>query len=234
MSHLLKSSGSSNDRGIEEYKDEEPSNDDATKQQQLQQPVSALERIRILSYRLTLAISALLLTTMAIFGSNFLSGTGIDGAPIVHWAEGILPLAAGSSLLLAPMPIDDGEAGLGGVARVVTTSLGIASIVSAAISHVGSIDTAAVDIARILSITSLMSISLREIWYFGLAYKWEAAIALLTLPLLLVDSEAYYSDAYPIAVPLCALAVDVLAVGKVFEPCREDYVQSNSEFLADE
>ena len=194
--------------------------------------VSTLGRIRILSYRTTLLASGLLLTTTAIFGSSFLSGTGVDGTSVTSWADGLLPFAAGLAALLAPMPED----GLGKAARLATAAIGAAAIGAALISSVGGFDGGANtddigDVQRILSIVSLMAICLREIYYFGLAYKVEAVVALLTLPLLLVDADDY--NLYPLlAVSLCAMAVDVLAVGKVFEPCGEDYVRSNSEFLA--
>mmetsp|Transcript_354 Transcript_354/g.472 ORF Transcript_354/g.472 Transcript_354/m.472 type:complete len:315 (-) Transcript_354:324-1268(-) len=193
--------------------------------------ISPFQRVRILTYRTFLITSALLLTVMAVFGSNFLSGTGIDEAAIANWADGLLPFAAGLSLLLAPMPSE----GLGRAARVVTTSLGAAAVFSTASASTGvgiaqSADSFG-DLQHILFVASLMAISMREIYYFGIAYKVEAVVAMLTLPLLLVDVGAYAGNIYPVAVPLCALAVDVLAVGKVFEPCREDYVKSNSEFF---
>ena len=84
--------------------------------------------------------------------------------------------------------------------------------------------------SNVLGIVSLCGISLREIYYFGLEYKWEAAVALVSLPLLLIGDNENLSL---VAVPLSALAVSVLAFSKVFEPCREDYVKSNSEFFVD-
>ena len=73
--------------------------------------------------------------------------------------------------------------------------------------------------------------------YFGVAYKWEAAVALICLPLLLLNSNDY-ETLHSLAAPLSALSVSVLsvsvlAVGKVFEPCKEEFVKTNSEFLAE-
>ena len=64
--------------------------------------VSVVERTRVLSYRAALISTSVLLSTVAIFDSNFLVGTGLDGTSDVDMAEIYLPFAAGTSLLLAP------------------------------------------------------------------------------------------------------------------------------------
>lgn len=196
--------------------------------EQQQKQVTMTERIRVLTYRAALSTSALLLMMISIFGSSFLSGTGIDGASVAAEAEALLPLAAGVTLLLAPVPNDR--------IRVATASLGLGAAVSAGVATIlssGGGDETFLGVPRVLGVVSLFSVCIREIYYFGLAYKWEAAISLLSLtPLILYNDE--YGTVYPIASSLSALAVGVLAVGKVFEPCREDFVKSNSEFLADD
>lgn len=167
--------------------------------------VTIFKRIRAISYRSALFISSVLLITSAIFDSSFLDGTGIDSSTFVSIVDSYLPLASGLSLLLAPVS--------NRYTQVAIISLGLATCITG---------------TKILSIISLMSICIREILYFGLAFKWEAFISLISLPLLLI------SDDYDmIAAPLSALAISVLAVGKVFEPIQEDYVKTNSEFLAD-
>ena len=132
-------------------------------------------------------------------------GTGIDSSTFLSIVDSYLPLASGLSLLLAPVS--------NRYIQVAMISLGLATCITG---------------TKVLSIISLMCICIREIVYFGLAFKWEAFISLIALPLLLI------SDDYDmIAAPLSALAISVLAVGKVFEPIQEDYVKTNSEFLAD-
>ena len=191
--------------------------------------VTTGERIQVISYRLVLTSSALLLTSCAIFGSSFLSGTGIDGSSVVESAEILLPLAAGLSVLLAPMPE--------GLLKVAATSLGLAAIATSGAAGAFATEDASVmvlDLSRIFGISSLFAVCVREIYYFGLAFKVEAAVVMAVLPLLLREHDAANDSVYPIAAAISALAVGVLAVGKIFEPCREDFVKSNSEFLAGE
>ena len=187
--------------------------------------ISLIQRVRILFYRTVLSVISLLITALAIFDSDILSGTGMDGASIIDWTESVLPLTAGMTLLLAPVP---------NVGRATLNFVGIISIVSAlpvASSILETTGTGAVeDIQRVLVALSLMSICAREIFYFGWAYKVEAIVALVTLPLSLVVAS---DQAVGFSLPMCALAMDVLATGKVFEPCTEDFERSNSEFLAD-
>jgi len=167
--------------------------------------VNILKRIRVISYRSTLFISAVLLITSALFDSNFLTGTGIDSSTFLSIVDTYLPFISGLSLLLAPIS--------NRFSQVAIISLGLATCITG---------------STVLSILSLMSICIREILYFGLAYKWEAFISLISLPLLLL------SDDYDmIAAPMSALSISVLAVGKIFEPIQEDYIKTNSEFLAD-
>ena len=129
-------------------------------------------------------------------------GTGIDSSTFISIVDTYLPFISGLSLLLAPVS--------NRYTQVAVISLGLATCITG---------------MTVLGIISLMCICIREIIYFGLAYKWEAFISLISLPLLLI------SDDYDmIAAPMSALAVSVLAVGKVFEPIQ---YETNSEFLAD-
>lgn len=189
--------------------------------------VSVAELTRVLSYRAALISTSALLSTVAIFDSNFLVGTGLDGGTsIVNIAEMYLPFAAGMSLLLAPVS-DDNNAIQGAVILLGLTTF--ASAIAAVTSDIGGIVLSS---SSFLGILSLIAVSIREIIYFGIAYKWEAAIALISLPLLLLNSNDY-ETLHSFAAPLSALTVSVLAVGKVFEPCKEEFVKTNSEFLAE-
>ena len=188
--------------------------------------VSVVERIRVLSYRAALISTSVLLSTVAIFDSNFLVGTGLDGTSIVNLAEMYLPFAAGMSLLLAPVS-DDNNA-IQGAAIL----LGLTTCASAIAAVTSDIDGIVLSSSSVLGILSLIAVSIREIIYFGTAYKWEAAISLVSLPVLLLNSNDY-ETLHSFAAPLSALAVSVLAVGKVFEPCKEEFVKTNSEFLAE-
>ena len=129
-----------------------------------------------------------------------------------------MPFVTGSAVLLGPLP--KGLIQLGGLALgTVTLGSGMASWIAPDVAS---------EISWLLSILSLMAVSLREIWYFGFAYKQECGITLIALPLML-DADTNF---IPFATPLCALGMGVLAAGKVFEPCTEDMTRSNSEFLA--
>ena len=187
--------------------------------------VSAVERTRVLSYRAALIPTSVLLSTVAIFDSSFLVGTGLDGTSVVDMAEIYLPFAAGTSLLLAP--VSDNDKYIQGAVIL----LGLITCVSAVAAGATDIEMVS-NAASVLGILSLMAVSIREIIYFGVAYKWEAAIALICLPLLLLNSYDY-ETLHSFAAPLSALAISVLAVGKVFEPCKEEFVKTNSEFLAE-
>lgn len=83
------------------------------------------------------------------------------------------------------------------------------------------------DVSWSLSIIALLAISIREIWYFGVEYKQECVISISMLALMFDNNNHV-----PFTIPLCALGISVLAAGKLFEPCQEDLVPSNSEFLA--
>lgn len=185
--------------------------------------ISLIERIRILSYRTALSVSSLLITALAICSGDVLSGTGVDGSSVVGWVESVMPLTAGMTILLAPVSNNF-------FSRVISNSLGIVTIASAIASIVFGAGSNFEDNQRVLVSLCLAGICIREIFYFGLAYKVEAAVALVALPFTLVMTSD--RQAAEISLPVCALAMDVLAAGKIFEPCIEDFERSNSEFLA--
>ena len=64
----------------------------------------------------------------------------------------------------------------------------------------------------------------------GHAAPSDAAVALAALPFSFIMSSD--QQVVGISLPVCALAMDVLSAGKIFEPCKEDFERSNSEFLA--
>jgi hypothetical protein len=174
--------------------------------------VTILERARIISYRIAISATALCLCVLAVDDIGFLEGSG---ANIDQWTEQsslLLPTLAGGALCFCPVPRNK-------IVEIGTISLGLATIGSSWIPKD--------DISWSLSIVALLAISIREIWYFGVEYKQECVISISMLAFMF-DNNNYV----PFTIPLCALGISVLAAGKLFEPCKEDLVPSNSEFLA--
>lgn len=178
--------------------------------------VTAAERARVLSYRASIGASALLISIQAVDDAGFLEGTGFDLHGLAaDQSTTALPLISGLSLLLCPVPSNR-------VAEIGALSLGIITAVSGL--HLSIFAPA---LSWSFAILAQMAVSVREIWYFSGAYKTECGITLFMLPLMLD-----LNNRIPFTVPLCALGMSVLAGGKVFEPCREDLVRSDSEFMA--
>lgn len=176
--------------------------------------VTLLARSRVLAYRAALAACALLMSSQALADVDFLAGTGVDLDGLARaQATAALPLASGVALLMCPVPPSR-------IVRLGALALG------AATSGCG-LYPGAEPLSWSLAVLTLMAISVREIWYFGGAYKGECGVTLFALPLMLD-----LNTRVPLTIPACALGLSVLAVGKVFEPCREDLRRSNSEFLA--
>ena len=180
--------------------------------------VTVLERARIISYRFAMSASALCLCVLAVNDLGFLDGTGANIDQIAEQSSNSLPILAGGTLILCPVPRNF-VAG--------TSSLALAAIISGFGFNVGDIQQLAGSVSWSLSILALMTVSIREIFYFGVEYKQECIITLLTLALMF-DQNNHVQFTFP----LCALGMSVLAAGKLFEPCKEDLVPSNSEFLA--
>lgn len=197
--------------------DEDEDNNDSQEQQA---ELTVPQRARVLAYRSTICVSALLLSAIAVFGSDFMAGTGLSGtSTIVSNSEMYLPVFAGCSLLLAPV---DGD-----IARLASRFLSIVTIATGGAMIV--LDSNNNTMAFALGILTLLVVNAREIYYFGISYKLEAVVALVSLPILLIAHlwPAYESLSSGTAA-VSALAVGVLAFGKVFEPCGEDYFKSNT------
>jgi len=188
---------------------------------EIDRSVTLFERARIISYRVAMSASALCLCVLAVDDIGFLEGSGANIGQLVERSSNVLPIVAGGSLSLCPVPRNK-------LFEVGTVSLGLATISSSFISNVGDIQQLAGSISWSLSIIALMVVSIREIFYFGVEYKQECIITLLTLALMLD-----HNNHIPFTFPLCALGMSILAAGKLFEPCKEDLVRSNSEFLAE-
>ena len=182
--------------------------------------VTVLERARIISYRFAMSASALCLCVLAVNDVGFLDGTGVNIDEFAEQSSNALPILAGGTLTLCPVPSNK-------MLEVGTTSLGLAAIVSCFVSNISDIQQLAGSLSWSLSILALMTVSIREIFYFGVEFKQECTITLLTLALMFD-----HSNHVPFTFPLCALGMSILAAGKLFEPCEEDLIPSNSEFLA--
>jgi len=75
----------------------------------------------------------------------------------------------------------------------------------------------------------LVAVCAREIYFYGLAYKVEAFLS-MTLLFWLVFSDFPLQNPLPLT-GLLALALSVLATGKIFEPLVEDLRPGNSKFF---
>ena len=196
--------------------DSSKGDEDATTR--IDRSVTVLERARIISYRFAMSASALCLCVLAVNDLGFLDGTGASIDQLAEQSSNSLPILAGGTLILSPVPRNF-VAG--------TSSLALAAIISGFVFNVGDIQQLGGSVSWSLSILALMTVSIREIFYFGVEYKQECIITLLTLALMF-DQNNHVQFTFP----LCALGMSVLAAGKLFEPCKEDLVPSNSEFLA--
>lgn len=79
----------------------------------------------------------------------------------------------------------------------------------------------------------LASLCLREILYFGIAYKVEAALALLTFGVGATSIGGSEATIQPVLHLLTSLSLGVLVFGKFLEPLREDWSMNDSEFLSE-
>jgi hypothetical protein len=78
---------------------------------------------------------------------------------------------------------------------------------------------------EIVSFSFICVICLREIIYYGAAYKVEAIFAIILSLLHVLGINDYF-----VAVTL-SLALMVLSVGKVFEPLKDDLQRNGSQFF---
>ena len=88
-------------------------------------------------------------------------------------------------------------------------------------------------------LVGVASLFIREIYYFGLAFKLEAVLGLVAslAVLFLLQNHAAMgattaTTISQVAEPASWLALAVLTFGKLFEPLEEDWYKSESEFLA--
>lgn len=188
----------------------EPEDDDGNKYPSY----SPLVLGKVVGYRALLGASALSISLFALGGADFFEGTGFDVKSLVESSETVLPWISGGALLACPVPQTE-RLVQGGAA-----ALAIATMTSSSLEFLEGYSWS-------LSMLALMAISMRELWYFGGAYKQECGITLFMLPLMLDRSTSI-----PLTAPLCAVGLSILAGGKLLEPLEEDLVRSNSEFLA--
>ena len=193
---------------------------DIYKENFIDRSVTLLERARIISYRIAISASALCLCVQAVDDIGFLEGTGANINQLVEQSAKVLPIFAGSTICFCPVPRNK-------IVEIGSISLGLAAIGSGLVSAGDDIQQLAGGISWNLSILTLMAVSIREVYYFGVEYKQECVITILMLALMFD-----HNNHVPFTIPLCALGMSVLAAGKLFEPCQEDLIPSNSEFLA--
>lgn len=187
--------------------------------------LTIFQQAQILFYRTTLGASALQISIAALNDVSFLEGTGVNTdniLKVVDQSQTLLPLVVGTALLCCPVPRNR-------LVEIGASSLGALTFACGILSTIISPEQTLLfeEASWSLALLTLMAISIREIYYFGVEYKQECVLTLLTMPLML-DLH----NSIPFVVPLCALGMCILAAGKTFEPLREDLVRSNSEFLA--
>jgi hypothetical protein len=208
--------------------------------------ISVLDRMRVLLYRLFLSSAAMALMIYA--GVSFLDGVGMSNeARAQVLGQGALFTAEASALAAIILPsttsaigtMDDTEDSPA-IRSMAETSLRVAGGVSllciAGVTQdpenlLGTQITHALYIAAISC--PLVFICLREIYFYGAAYKVECIISLALLAAFIGFGGDFPADA-PLAItgPL-SLSLAVLAAGKVFEPILEDLRPGKSSFFLD-
>ena len=220
----LKSNDNVNEKESFEVEIEDSRSVNAQLTDELQQndiKLTKQDKLQVLSYRSGLMLSAVLLSIQAIEGVSFLDGTGIDVdgvLRIVKQSQSFMPIVSGASLALCPMPK---------IVEHWTKSLGISSIAFGGLALILPEHLISHEVFWLMFLLAIVTLSVREIYYFGFEYKQECAIVLSMFPFM-IDVNNHYS----FTMPVCALGLGVLAAGKIFEPLKEDWVRSNSEFLA--
>ena len=181
------------------------------------------QRVQVLFYRAGLVTSAILLSIQAVGDASFLEGAGINIdrlRNIVDQSHMLLPMVTGASLVSCPVPKQR-------MIQFSTSLIGVLDVACGIASYIVPEQSILSQAAWLLSLMSLMILSIREIIYFGFEYKQECGIVLAMLPFMLNTNNQL-----AFATPLCALGFGVLAAGKILEPINEDFIRSNSEFLA--
>lgn len=213
--------------------------------------ISAPDRVRVLLYRTCLVLASVGYAGIALKGFLGSAGSiGLSDSAVAALGESSSSLAGwmvGVSALLAPRGADSGidgadseETSVGGV-EVATLAIDSALPIAAASSllvRVVCATTGAENVALIgdlsseLSAVSIALVCAREMAYFGVGYKVEAAIAffLLFLEPVLGGSASEMPLAFSAGL---ALSLLVLSFAKVFEPVVEDLRPGGSQFFAE-
>ena len=76
-------------------------------------------------------------------------------------------------------------------------------------------------------------VAAREINFYGISYKVEAAVAIVTSFATIYASLAFPETAAPLLI-VWGLAMALLAFGKLLEPAESDWAPSGSDFLGDD
>mmetsp|Transcript_40322 Transcript_40322/g.78867 ORF Transcript_40322/g.78867 Transcript_40322/m.78867 type:complete len:261 (+) Transcript_40322:48-830(+) len=180
------------------------------------EPLSTLDTSRILAYRASLFLVAISIVTTAAL--SFLD-TAHSLPDVAAATTRTALLSCAAALLSASWPSTPLPSVLLSVDGSALRWTGVLPLAAAAVAH--DLHEAAPVLA---GGTALLA--LREIWYYGLAYKVEAAGAVVAGVLACVTQE----DG---VVAVWGGLLGVLAFGKVFEPLRSDQQPTFSEFLGD-
>lgn len=182
---------------------------------QKEEQLSPLKMAQTIGYRL------FLLATTVVYAFEFVilpfleQGTlGMTVSSFDGIANGIvLQILLLATIVLAPVETNDDNDDSSPISAYSNVIFG-AAITTVAIVSGG--DTTPLAIA---------AVSLREIYYFGIAYKVEAALCLLTIGL-----SSFVPD--QVSHSLISLFLGVLVFGKFLEPLEEDWTVNASEFLS--
>ena len=192
--------------------------------------ITLMDRAWVLSYRLLLTGLAMAFTTNA-FVPTLLEGSGVDTSSIEPWTRNAIAWMSTACVLCVPRGgINDN------IASSLFVPLGISSL-SLQIVNLVLVDGAAdknvlalVMAGDITTVLALCLVCVREILFFGLTYKVEAA---LSIPLLLVSLLFLDTSSPGTLKVLTALTISLLAASKALEPVLEDLRPGFSAFLVD-
>jgi len=200
--------------------------------------ITFMGRTRVLSYRLLLTGLAMAFTTNAII-PTLLEGSGIDTSSIEPLTRNAIAWMSAACVLCVPRAGINNEILSMLFAPLGITLLCIQVVLNAVLFsdpvvmdeniNMLSMIMAAKAGDHVLTVLALCLICIREILFFGLAYKVEAALSVpLLLTSLLLSNDDDMSATLHV---LTALTVSLLAASKVFEPILEDHRPGFSAFL---
>lgn len=202
------------------------------------QEVSISQRFLVLGYRCTL-FSVALGFSVSFAATTLLQGTGL-GLDTLEWLQeashAVLLWSTYLTGLLAP-PLSNHPAAadseqsdsISVLLPLLTQALRTLGVVAILIHLIGVQDTLPFEYSSLetLEIAAILSgICVREILFYGIAYKVEAVVALVFL---LLQASNQLPEA--VTVGGLSLALLVLSVGKVFEPISSDLVPDQSAFF---